>query len=73
MKDMITLNVRDHSPFDEDLAATAGGDDRVHLWNIKSGKEILELDKFEDTVISVAFSHDGTYGATLCPFPPFSL
>jgi len=47
------------SPFDEDVLATGGGDDRVRVWSLSTGKETLELEKFEDTVTAVGFSHDG--------------
>ena len=43
------------SPFDDDLIATGGGDDRVRLFSISSGEMLHELPPFEDSVIGADF------------------
>lgn len=47
-----------------DLCATGGEDDKVFVWNRKTGDVLHENSEHKDTVIEVHFSHDGSYLAT---------
>ena len=56
-----TLDVlrTDISP-DGRLAACGGEDERVHLWDVGTGREVRTLSGFRSTVWSVAFSPNGS-------------
>lgn len=46
------------------LAVTGGQDDKAYVWEIESGKIVLECTGHQDSVTAVEFSHDGSYVAT---------
>ncbi|KAK7246441.1 hypothetical protein RIF29_41309 [Crotalaria pallida] len=52
------------SPTDATLVATGGGDDKGFLWRIGQGDWASELQGHEDSVSSLAFSHDGQFLAS---------
>lgn len=47
-----------------DLCATGGEDDKVYVWNRKTGQVVHEITDHKDTVTEVHFNHDGSYLAT---------
>lgn len=46
------------------IAVSGGEDDRAWLWNTIDGTEIAQLSGHSDSVVAVAFSHDGEMVAT---------
>ena len=52
------------SPVDASLVLSGGGDDGAYLWDRSSGEVHAQLGGHSDSVVSVAFSHDGTLAAT---------
>jgi len=44
--------------------ATGGGDDLAYLWDAAQGKQIAKLQGHTDSVIAVAFNHNGNFVAT---------
>lgn len=46
------------------LAVTGGQDDKAYVWEIDTGKVLLECSGHEDSVTSVEFSQDGNFVAT---------
>ncbi|KAJ2705964.1 60S ribosomal subunit assembly or modification protein [Coemansia spiralis] len=46
------------------LAVSGGGDDKAYVWRTDTGEQVAELDKHDDSVSSVQFSHDGALVAT---------
>ena len=51
-------------PKDNQLVASGGEDDKAYVWNITNGEVLFECTNHQDSVTSVAFSHDGGYLAT---------
>ncbi|KAI8868858.1 WD40 repeat-like protein [Ramicandelaber brevisporus] len=48
------------SPTNNNVAASGGGDDNAYLWRISDGSTIAKLQGHTDSVISLAFNHDGS-------------
>jgi ribosome assembly protein SQT1 len=46
------------------IAASGGEDDKAYLWDVSNGNTISTLEGHKDTVVSTAFSVDGTLVAT---------
>ncbi|PVF93297.1 WD40 repeat-like protein [Serendipita vermifera] len=46
------------------LAVSGGEDDLGYLWDTTNGEVVLKLDGHQDSVVAVAFSHDGKMVAT---------
>ncbi|XP_011501575.1 PREDICTED: angio-associated migratory cell protein [Ceratosolen solmsi marchali] len=49
---------------DAQYAVTGGEDDKAYVWDVKSGKLILECENHKDSVIFADFSYDDLYLAT---------
>ncbi|KAJ1848985.1 60S ribosomal subunit assembly or modification protein [Coemansia sp. RSA 2708] len=54
----------DLHPTQQDMAVSGGGDDKAYIWNLKTGEQISELEKHDDSVCAVKFSNDGSFVAT---------
>ncbi|XP_057722283.1 uncharacterized protein LOC130936254 [Arachis stenosperma] len=54
------------SPSNPTLVATGGGDNKGFLWKIGDGVWTSELEGHQDSVSSLAFSHDGQFLASGC-------
>lgn len=57
------LSVAVH-PTNADLFASGGCDDKAYVWDAKTGEALYALEDHKDSVIAVAFNHDGKYIAT---------
>ncbi|CAH1391825.1 unnamed protein product [Nezara viridula] len=52
-------------PQDENIVITGGQDEKPYIWNSQTGEVLMESDKFSDSVLNVAFNHDGKYVAAI--------
>lgn len=62
-KSVFCVTLHPHFPTPP-IAASGGEDDRAWLWNTIDGAEIAQLSGHTDSVVAVAFSHDGEMIAT---------
>eukprot|EP00163_Fabomonas_tropica_P012322 TRINITY_DN23589_c0_g1_i1.p1 TRINITY_DN23589_c0_g1~~TRINITY_DN23589_c0_g1_i1.p1 ORF type:complete len:430 (-),score=74.79 TRINITY_DN23589_c0_g1_i1:93-1382(-) len=51
-------------PSDAALVATGGGDDLAYIWNSLTGDTLHKLGGHTDSVVSIAFNHNGEFVAT---------
>eukprot|EP00095_Tigriopus_kingsejongensis_P003273 maker-scaffold675_size187964-snap-gene-0.28 protein:Tk03273 transcript:maker-scaffold675_size187964-snap-gene-0.28-mRNA-1 annotation:"hypothetical protein DAPPUDRAFT_187565" len=54
------FNVSFH-PKNPNWAASGGEDDCAYIWDTGTGEVVLKCDGFNDSVVFVAFSHDGSF------------
>ncbi|KAJ2777153.1 60S ribosomal subunit assembly or modification protein [Coemansia interrupta] len=54
----------DLHPQQQTLVASGGGDDLAYLWRLDTGDIVGQLEKHDDSVVSVKFSNDGSLVAS---------
>ncbi|GMT21010.1 hypothetical protein PFISCL1PPCAC_12307 [Pristionchus fissidentatus] len=53
-------------PTAANVLLTAGGENKILIWNVGTGEVILEIDGHPDMIWSVAFNYDGSRFVTTC-------
>ncbi|ETN80791.1 WD domain, G-beta repeat protein [Necator americanus] len=53
-------------PVANNLLLTAGGENKLLLWNVGTGEALLEIAGHPDQIWSIAFNYDGTQFVTTC-------
>uniref|UniRef100_A0AC35TI05 Coronin n=1 Tax=Rhabditophanes sp. KR3021 TaxID=114890 RepID=A0AC35TI05_9BILA len=53
-------------PTANNILLTAGGENKLLLWNVGTGEALLEIDGHPDQIFSMSFNYDGSQFVTAC-------